>query len=62
MDLSAIIVAALGILFFFGGATWLEIRSRKQNRPKRQGVESQQPAGSSTSAGRTVDRRVARSE
>lgn len=62
MDLSSIIVAALGILFFFGGAAWLEIRSRKQNRTDGQDVESQQPAGSSTSAGRAVNRRAARSE
>ena len=62
MDLSAIIVVALGILIFFGGAAWLEIRSRKHNRPDRQDAQPQQPAGSSTSAGRTVSRRVARSE
>ena len=33
MDLSGFIVVALGISFFFGGAAWLEIRSRKNNRP-----------------------------
>jgi hypothetical protein len=38
MDLSGVIVVALGILFFFGGAAWLEIRSRKQNRPDQQDV------------------------
>ena len=62
MDLSGVIVVALGILFFFGGAAWLEIHSRKQNRPDQQDVESQQPTGPTTSAGRTVNRRVASSE
>jgi hypothetical protein len=62
MDLSGVIVVTLGILFFFGGAAWLEIRSRKQNRPDQQDVESRQPIGPTTSAGRTVNRRVARSE
>ena len=62
MDLSGIIVVALGILLFFGGAAWLEIHSRKQNRPDQQDVESRQPTGPTTSAGRTVNRRIARSE
>jgi hypothetical protein len=62
MDLSAIIIVALGLLIFFGGAAWLEIRSRKHNRPDRQGAQSQQTAGSTTSAVRTVNRRMARSE
>jgi hypothetical protein len=62
MDLSGIIVVVLGILIFFGGAAWLEIRSRKQNRPDRQDVQPQQPAVSTTSAKRTVNRRVAGSE
>jgi hypothetical protein len=29
MDLSGVIVIVPGILFFFGGAAWLEIHSRK---------------------------------
>ena len=62
MDLSGIIVVALGILFFFGGAAWLEIRSRKQNRPDLQDEPPLRPAGSTTSAGRTVSRRIAESE
>lgn len=61
MGLSGIIVVALGILFFFGGAAWLEIHSRKKNRPDRRDVQPQQPAGSNTSARRTLNRRVASS-
>ncbi|HEX8650879.1 MAG TPA: hypothetical protein VF708_08550 [Pyrinomonadaceae bacterium] len=49
MDLSEVIVVALGILFFFGGAAWLEIHSRKQNRPDPQDVQPRPP----TSAGRS---------
>lgn len=62
MDLSEVIVVALGILFFFGVAAWLEIHSRKHNRPDQQDVESQQPTSPTPSAGRTLNRRVARSE
>jgi hypothetical protein len=62
MDLSGIIIGALGILFFFGGAAWLEIHSRKQNRRDRQDAQPQQPNGSTAPAGRTVKRRVASSE
>ena len=62
MDLSAIIVVAFGILFFFGGAVWLEIRSRKHNRPNQQDVQPQQSASSATYARRMVNRREARSE
>ena len=62
MDLTGIIVGALGILFFFGGAAWLEMHSRKQSRRDRQDVRTQQPDGSTTSAGRTVNTRVASSE
>lgn len=62
MDLSEIIVVALGILLFFGGAAWLGIRSRKQNRPDLQDVQPGQPAVSTASAGRTLNRRIARSE
>jgi hypothetical protein len=62
MDLSGIIIGALGILFFFGGAAWLEMHSRKQGRRDRQDVQPQQPDGSTTSARRTLNRRVASSE
>lgn len=62
MDISGIIVVVLGMLFFFGGVAWLGIRSRKQNRLDRQDVQPQRPADSTTSARRTVNRRVARSE
>jgi hypothetical protein len=62
MDLSGAIVVVLGILFFFGGAAWLEIRSRKNKRPIQQGEHSPQPAASTMSAERTVYRRVAKSE
>lgn len=62
MDLSGVIVVALGILFFFGGAAWLEIHSRKQNRPDLQDVQPGQPTAPTTSAGQTVNRRVAMSE
>ena len=62
MDLSEIIVAALGILIFFGGAAWLEIHSRKKNRPDRRDVQPQQPAGSTMSGERMLNRRVASCE
>jgi hypothetical protein len=62
MDLSGFIVVILGILFFFGGAAWLEIRSRKNKRPVRQGGHSLQPAVSTMSGRRTVHRREAKSE
>ena len=62
MDLSGIIVVILGILLFFGGAAWLEIRSRKNKRPVRQGENRPQPAFSSRAARRTVYRRDAKSE
>ena len=61
MDLSAMIVVALGILFFFGGAVWLELHSRKSNRTAR-GGEPQQPAVTMTPAGQGVGRQVARGE
>ena len=44
MDLSGFIIVILGILFFFGGAAWLEIHSRKSKRPDGQGERSPQPA------------------
>lgn len=59
MDLSGVIVVVLGMLLFFGGAAWLEIRSRKNNRPARQGAQSPQPI---VSIKRARDRRVKRSE
>ena len=62
MDLSGVIVVALGILFFFGGAAWLEIHSRKQNRSDPQDAQPRQPTDPTTSAGRTLNGRVARSE
>lgn len=62
MDLSGVIVVVLGILFFFGGAAWLEIHSRKHNRPDPQDAQPRQPTGPTTSARRTLNRRVARSE
>lgn len=43
MDLSAFIVVGLGILFFVGGAAWLEARSRKGKRADGRG-ERPQPA------------------
>lgn len=43
MDLSKIIVVVLGILLFFGGAAWIEIRSRKNNQPDEEGELSVQP-------------------
>lgn len=62
MDLSGVIVVALGILLFFGGGAWLEIRSRKHNRPDLQDAQPRQPTGPTPSAGRTLNRGVARSE
>jgi hypothetical protein len=62
MDLSEIIIAALGILIFFGGAAWLEIHSRKQSRPDRRDAQPQQPAGSTMPDKRMLNRRFASSE
>ena len=62
MDLSAIIIVALGILLFFGGVAWLDMRSRKSNRPSRKDAQPQQPDDSATSARRTAGRRAAMSE
>jgi hypothetical protein len=59
---SGIIVVALGLLFFFGGAVWLEFRTQKQNSPDRQDTQPQQPAGSTMSTGRTGSMCAARSE
>jgi hypothetical protein len=59
IDLSGVVIAILGILIFFGGTAWLEIRSRKNRRPARQGVKSPQPI---ESIERARDRRVGRSE
>ncbi len=62
MDLSAIIVVALCILVFVGGAAWLGIHSRRGKRPDRQGVQPQQPDELTTSARRAVNRSVATGE
>jgi hypothetical protein len=62
MDLSGVIVVILGILFFFGGAAWLEIRSRKHKRPVQGSEHSSQPVVSTMSARRTVYRSEAESE
>jgi hypothetical protein len=62
MDVSGIIVAALGILIFFGGTAWLEIHSRKKNRTDRRDVQPQQPAGSTMSDERTLNRLLTSSE
>ena len=61
MDLSGVIVVVLGILLFFGGVVWLEIRSRKNNRPARQGGHSPQTDVSTMSAEGAVRRREAES-
>ena len=61
MDLSAIIVAVLGILFFFGGAAWLEIRSRKNKAPGLQGKHSSRQAAPTASVEGTVRGREAES-
>ena len=58
MDISGIIVVILGVLLFFGGVAWLEIRSRKNNRPVRQEGHAPQSADSKTSAKRTEYRRT----
>ena len=57
MELSAFIVIVLCILFFVGGAVWLEIRSRKDKRPDGQREQSP-PAASTAPAGRTRYGRV----
>jgi hypothetical protein len=62
MDLSEIIVAALGILIFFGGAAWLEIHSRKKSGPDLRDVQPQQRARSTISDQRALNRRVASNE
>lgn len=62
MDLSGIIVVVLGMLIFFGGFAWLEIRSRKNKQPDRDGELSFQPAVEKMSARRTVHRRGTKSE
>jgi hypothetical protein len=58
MDLSGIIIGALGVLFFFGGAAWLEIRSRKNRLADAQGEQSPQLAVSKRSGGRSAHSRV----
>ncbi len=54
MDLSGIIVIILGVLFFFGGVAWLEIRSRKNTRSTPTGKHLPQPDAPAMSAERTV--------
>jgi hypothetical protein len=54
MDLSEVIIVMLGILFFFGGAAWLEIHSRKNESPVRQGAQLSQSVISTMTARRTV--------
>jgi hypothetical protein len=60
MDLSGIIVVALGALFFFGGVAWLEIRSRKNT--DRQGEHSTRLVVSTTPAEMTGRMSEAESE
>ena len=62
MDLSAIIVVLVGLLFFVGGSAWLELHSRRKKRADPQSEQSPQPAAATPSAGRTVYRRAAESE
>jgi hypothetical protein len=62
MDLSGIIIVVLGMLLFFGGAAWLEIRSRKTKQPDREGELSPQPAVARISDRRTMQRRGTKSE
>jgi hypothetical protein len=62
MDLSGIIVAALGVLFFFGGAAWLEIHSRKRSLADGRGKQSPQFGVSIRSGGRSAHSRVAKSD
>jgi hypothetical protein len=54
MDLSGIIVIVLGVLFFFGGVAWLEIRSRKNTRSAPPSEHLSQPDAPKLSVERTV--------
>lgn len=54
MDLSGIIVIVLGVLFFFGGVAWLEMRSRKNTRYAPLGEHFPQPDAPTMSAERTM--------
>ncbi len=58
MDLSTFFVVGFGILFFVGGAAWLEVRSRKNKRTGGRG-EPPQSAASAAPAGRTRRGRAA---
>ncbi len=58
MDLSTFFVVGFGILFFVGGAAWLEVRSRKDERTDGQG-EPPQPAAPAAPARRTRRGRAA---
>jgi hypothetical protein len=59
MDLSGIIVIVSGLLLFFGGIVWLEIRSRTNRGPARPDSNTPRPALSTAPARRTVYRRGA---
>ena len=54
MDLSGIIVIVLGVLFFFGGVAWLEMRSRKNMRSAQSSEHLPQPDTPTMSVERTV--------
>ena len=54
MDLSRIIVIVSGLLLFFGGIVWLEIRSRKSKPPAPRDADTPRPAFSTAPARRTV--------
>jgi hypothetical protein len=62
MDLSGIIIGALGVLFFFGGAAWLEIHSRKNRLADGHGEQTSQPGVSTRPGGREAHSRVAKSD
>ena len=62
MDLSGVIIVVLGILVFFGGAAWLEIRSRKNNRPAGQRERPPLPAVSTMPVRHSVSKRRTKSD
>jgi len=57
MDLSGIIVIVSGLLLFFGGVGWLELRSRKNKMPARRDGHTPHSALSTAPTRRTVYRR-----
>ena len=61
MDLSAIIVVVFCILVFFGGAAWIESRSRKEKRRDGRGGRSPH-AAPTANAGRAGYGRAAEGE